>query len=257
MGSSGAIARTKGVLAPGRLRKPVRVAMVAALVLAFLATDARATTRSNAGVRGLILFAGDSNETLAAAQIDWALTGTPTTGNTPHKDNGYVVMMSSRVGASVRTPDCVSETQPCATNDYWKLKFEAIFAKAKPDAIVTNLGINDTLDPGTDTGPGYSHFKRKVDWFMQLVPSTTTVFWSNLPCKVEPESRRPGCLQVNWALAVSRVGWPNLVLLDWNPIANVHPEWIDPTSGVHFTEAGQAAWVAMVVDALDTHFHPL
>jgi hypothetical protein len=238
-------------------RTILRAGVAVALVFAVLVSDAAATTTSNAGVRGLVLFAGDSNETLAAAQINWALTGVPVLGDTPHKDNGYVVMMASRSGAAVRTPDCLPQVSSCPTNDYWKLRFQAIFAKAKPDAIVTDLGVNDTIEAGTQTTPGYAFFGRKIDWFMRLVPKTTTVFWSNLPCRIEPASRQTGCAQVNWTLALARATWPNLVLLDWNSIANLHPEWIDPVSGVHLTDDGNAAWAAMVVAALDARFPPL
>ena len=36
---------------------------------------------------------------------------------------------------------------------------------------------------------GLRHYGHKIDWFMSLVPRTTPVLWTNLPCAIEPPNR--------------------------------------------------------------------
>ena len=80
--------------------------------------------------------------------------------------------------------------------DYWKLKLASILPKVDADAIVNDLGIDDTFAPGTGTTPGYSLYDQKVDWFMDLVGGKP-VSGSNLPCAIEPPDLMTGCKAVN------------------------------------------------------------
>jgi hypothetical protein len=200
----------------------------------------------NDHVRGVVLFVGDSNITLGAATIDWDLTWKS------HNDNGYVPVLAARVGAGIRTLDCIDPTG-CTTYDYWQVKLAELSSKVQPDAIVNNLGINDAISPGTLATTGYASYGKKIDWFMSLVPPTIPVLWTNLPCMIEPPGR-PGCPQINYQLSLATTRWPNLVVVDWASVARSHLEYmLDPTS-VHLSDAGQQAWADTVTAALDARF---
>ena len=158
---------------------------------------AGASTSGNAHTRGLVLFVGDSNVTISAGAIDTELTWLE------HHDNGYVPVFASRVGASIRTPDCIDAAN-CSTFDYWKLKLGTILPKLDADAIVNDLGINDTLSEGTAGTPGYAGYGAKIDWFMGLV-GDKPVFWTLLPCAIEP-SVREGRVQAGECRVVASCG---------------------------------------------------
>ena len=179
------------------MRKILGALTIVAVVVAASPVGAALTTDDhNDHVRAVVLFVGDSNETFGANRIVWTLTWND------HNDNGYIPVMASRVGAGIRTPDCLDPTS-CSTNDYWQVKLGELGARVQPDVIVNNLGINDTESPGTQTTLGYANYSKKIDWFMSLVPPTTPVLWTNLPCSIEPADRASGCASVN-ALAGAR-----------------------------------------------------
>lgn len=234
-----------------RARRSGLLVTVAGLLLAGVTVaGAVGTTTSNSGTRGVILFLGDSNVTLAAQNIDWSLTWNS------HADNGYVPVMASRVGSSIRTPDCL-QPSGCATFDYWKTRLASLNGKVVPDAIVVNLGINDTASLGTSTTPGYASYPKKIDWFMALAAGRP-VLWTNLPCSIEPASRSTGCTTVNYALSLATERWPNLTVLEWNRRALNHTEYMAaPGVDVHYSARGLAAWTAFVVEALDRRFPAL
>ncbi len=220
------------------------LAMAAATGLVVF-TSVNALTTSNAHDRGVIAFVGDSNITINAAGIDWALT----TGT--HNDNSYTPVFISRVGSGIRTPDCI-DTKTCTTNNFWKTKLGEVLPKVNADIYVNDLGINDTAFAGTSTTIGYANYAQKIDWFMKLIPAGKPVLWTNLPCAIEPPSRLTGCQTVNFALAQAPKRWPNLTILNWAAVANTHKEYItDQGNDVHYNNAGYAAWNQLVVDALD------
>jgi lysophospholipase L1-like esterase len=199
----------------------------------------------NSGTRAVVLFAGDSNITLAAAEIDWALTWQE------HEDNGYVPVMASRVGATIRTPDCL-EPDGCSSFDYWADKLASIEDRVQPDVIVVNLGVNDAGEEGTATTPGYADYDAKVDWFMQLT-GDIPVLWTNRPCALEPPDVQPGCEVVNAALARAPERWANLTVLDWSERSGTDREVL-AAGDVHLTPAGRTRWTELVVEALDAEF---
>jgi hypothetical protein len=195
----------------------------------------------------VILFAGDSNITLSAEAIDLLLT------TQTHNDNGYVPVVASRVGSAIRTEDCLNPTN-CTTFNYWQGKLATILPKVNADAIVNDLGINDTPALGAASTPGYADYGQKIDWFMRLV-SGKSVLWTNLPCAIEPANRRTGCRAVNTALSLATQRWPNLTVLAWDLVANLHPEYMaSPGTDVHYGKLGQLAWAKFVVAALDKRF---
>jgi hypothetical protein len=190
---------------------------------------------------------GDSNVTLSAYPIESTLTWQE------HNNNGYVPVLASRVGAAIRTPDCLDSTN-CSTFNYWKLKLATILPRVGADAIVNDLGINDTVSPGTATTPGFSYYGQKIDWFMNLVGGKH-VLWTNLPCNIEPADRKTACQTVNTALSLADDRWTNLTVLSWNVAANSHPEYMaSPGEGIHYSTAGDVAWAKFVVAALDARF---
>jgi hypothetical protein len=223
------------------------IAAFIAVLLSAGALAAGAATSHNADTRGLVLFAGDSNITMSAGAINALTTWYE------HNNNGYVPVFAPRVGAAIRTPDCL-DAAGCTTFDYWKLKLATILPKLDADAIVTELGINDTAAQGTATTPGYASYGEKIDWFMRLV-GDTPVFWTLLPCAIEPPAREVGCKRVNAALTQASGRWSNLSVLEWNVEADPHPEYMSPSgSGIHYSAIGRAAWARFVLEALDARF---
>lgn len=229
-----------------RSKKALVVSMAMISLIFVSAVTVKALTTKNAHNRAVVLFVGDSNITLGAQNIDWVLTWNS------HNDNSYTPVFASRVGSAIRTPDCLDPVG-CSTNDYWKIKLGEIFSKVNADAVVINLGVNDTFDAGTATTAGYKSYNQKIDWLMSAIPSSTKVLWTNLPCDLEPSYRYTGCQTVNYALANAPKRWPNLVVLNWNMVAYGHGEYIN-TGDVHYTQTGHAAWANFVVKALDARF---
>jgi lysophospholipase L1-like esterase len=225
----------------GGLAALLAVGLVGLLVSA---VGGEATPR-NSGTRAVVLFVGDSNITLAAAEIDWALTWQE------HEDNGYVPVMASRVGSTIRTPDCL-DPDGCTTFDYWADKLAGVEDRVQPDVIVVNLGINDAMEEGTATSPGYADYDAKVDWFMELTDEVP-VLWTNLPCALEPQDVQAGCEVVNDALARAPERWPNLTVLDWSERAGANRDVL-PVGDVHLSPVGRTLWTELVVDALDAEF---
>jgi hypothetical protein len=232
---------------PRRALRPAVAGVLLAVLLTVGVVAAGAVTTGNASTRGVVLFVGDSNITFGSAEIDWTLTWRQ------HYERGYVPVLASRVGASIRTRNCL-DARRCTQFDYWKLKLATILPKVNADAIVNDLGINDTTNPGTATTPGYSHYGQKIDWFMNLVGGKP-VLWTNLPCAIEPPNRLTGCRTVNRALALARKRWRNLTVVPWNLLAYPHPRYMAfPGRDVHYSAAGEKAWSRLVVAALDDRF---
>jgi len=233
-----------------------RTAAISAAVFAFalvcgvtVASYATVNTATNAQLRGVVLFVGDSNVTLSSAQIV-----AETTWET-HLDDGYVPVLAARVGASIRTPDCIV-VKGCTTYNYWQIRLAALLKRVHPNAIVNNLGINDTASLGTPTTRGYAAYGAKIDWFMRLLPPGVPVLWTNLPCTIEPKSRLVGCRDVDGALAAATKRWPDLIDVNWAGTADSHPDWMifqGTTPEVHYTTIGDANWARLVVKMLDAN----
>ena len=224
------------------------IALVIVLVVSGVALAANAvTTTSNAGTRAVVLFVGDSNIVLSVESVNNELT------HGSHFDNGYVPILAARVGAGIRTPDCLDEAT-CTSWNYWRLKLPTLLPQIQLDAIVSNLGIVDTRVEGTQYTRVYAYYDRKINWFMNIVGSRP-VFWTSLPCAIEPRDRQTGCKAINLALHLAVERWPNLHVLKWGTAAERHPEYMkNPGTDVHYSPAGQAAWSKFVVAALDAHF---
>jgi hypothetical protein len=193
----------------------------------------------DAHVRGLIPIIGDSNVVLGATYITQGMSD---------RNNGYVPVMFGTSGSSIKTPDCGNP--PCATNNFWGIRLGEGLPKMQSDALVVELGVNDAKDAGTADGPGYTNYDAKIDYLMGLLPTDKPVFWTNLPCSLEPSSVMAGCAVINSALANAPARWASLTVLDWATPASGHPEYIK-TNDVHYTQAGYVAWANLVVGALD------
>jgi hypothetical protein len=210
-------------------------------------------------MRALVAVVGDSNISLGGRALVRDLTrGTGGVLNADHLTGSYVPLFVGVPGAGIRTPTCPASTPMCAGNDFWKAKLGPTFARARVDAVVSNLGVNDAFQPGTATTIGYAGYDDKIDSFMRLVPRTAVVLWTNLPCAIEPATLRVGCDTINRALAEAPARWPNLRIVDWAAAAGDRGSYIDPDAPpryrVHYSEAGYAAWSALVKQALDAEF---
>jgi len=133
------------------------------------------------------------------------------------------------------------------------------------DLYAANAGVDTgaelrsvTFVRGTATTTGYAGYEGKIDYFMELVPSSAVVLWSNLPCAIEPSGVRVGCEAINRALADAPARWRNLQVVDWAATAGTRSSYIDQDAParyrVHYSDAGYAAWSRMVKGALDAEF---
>ena len=194
-----------------------------------------------------IALLGDSNFVVSAAYVSRALTTRP---------DPYVLTLVTRPGIGIRFPDCPKNVS-CATNDWWKVHLAATRGRSSWDGIVVDLGINDTSTIGSQTSPGWANYGAKIDWLMRLLPAKP-VWWTNLPCRIEPPTRQVGCAAVNKALAAAPARWSRLTVLDWAKVADEHREYLG-TSGVdlvHLTESGSKAYAELIRRALDGRFSP-
>jgi hypothetical protein len=203
-----------------------------------------ALTTSPGNLRGVIVFVGDSNQTLSASQTAERLLD---------RDNAYALVDIARPGSAVRTSDCPGERTPCASYDFWQTRIAALEAKVHPDAYVIDLGINDTVRPGTATSPGYSAYGTKIDWLLAQL-GHVPIFWSNLPCSIEPAARANACAAVNAALTSAQARHDNLIEIDWSGAARGHRKYLGPANtgaDIHLTVAGAIAWSTLIAATID------
>jgi hypothetical protein len=191
--------------------------------------------RDDGHVRATIMFVGDSNVGFALSPVAFALT---------QADPSFAIVDVARAGTGVRLPA-----------DFWKVRLGEALPRSKPDGFVVNLGINDTVTAGSTNGIGYADYGAKVDWLLRLLPSAKPVWWTNLPCDIEPADRAVGCQAVNAALAAAPKRWRNLTVLDFAAQARRHHEYLLPSlGGVHLAGRGGVAWANLVAHALDARF---
>ena len=208
-----------------------------------------ASSRSSGHVRAVVVLLGDSNETIPGLEIANALLDRP---------DGYALVNIARPGSTIRTADCASDTAPCSTYDFWQTRVADLKARVRPEAYVIDLGINETSHPGRATGPGYAHYDLKIDWLLAQL-GKVPVYWSNLPCKIEPPNRAEGCTAVDRALAAAPTRHHNLTVIDWADVANGHREYLGAANtfwDIHLTDAGGNAWADLVARDLDARFPP-
>jgi hypothetical protein len=195
-------------------------------------------------VRAVISFVGDSNESLSATALQLSVGD----GVEPYAD-----VFLALPGAGIRGRLCGTQ-RGCSAPDLWDRRISEAGRQIASDGFVVNLGINDTLTPGTVTGIGYAHYGDKIDWLMAAFGGRP-VWWTNLPCSIEPPNRVDGCRAVNAALAAARSRWTNLKVLDWAAVARGHREYLlDGGNRVHQSSTGQAKWAQLVQHALDQRF---
>jgi len=207
---------------------------------------ARAAEPGNRGadrVAAAVTLVGDSNITFGSTQIAIALT---------QRDAPYAVVDLARGSTTIRTSDCSIGLTTCSTFNFWRTRLDQANARIATDAYVVDLGINDTAVRGTPTGRGYFGYAAKIDWMMRLFAGKP-VFWTNLPCAIEPPARAVGCAAVNASLAAATRRWRNLTLINWASVADSHPGYI-AAGDIHYRTAGDLAWATTVASALDKTF---
>ena len=195
-------------------------------------------------VRAVITFVGDSNESLGATQIQLTIGD----GVAP-----YANVFLALPGAGLRGRLC-GTLDNCSAPDLWKRRIGDMSEKISSEGFVVNLGINDTLTRGSATGIGYAHYGAKIDWLMPAFGGAP-VWWTNLPCSIEPDNRVQGCRANDGALAAAAHRWPNLRVLDWAFVARGRRDYLVADAyKVHLSPAGQHRWATLVEQALDKRF---
>ena len=179
-----------------------------------------------------VAFVGDSNVLRGADATIVTLRG-PAAHDAPR---GYVPSFFARAGMRLNPPFFAHEL---ATRRF------------RPDAVVLNIGINDTLQPDL-----YARYGLRVDKFMSLFPIWVPVLFPTYPVAIEPQVRRVGANAVNRAWAIATKRWPNLRIVRWGALADQHPEWIDqtnpvPPQRVHYNRAGYDALARLELAALN------
>lgn len=231
---------------------------IVATILAFLSTNQSTAVPTNTGTaRASVLFVGDSNIILNKSLMSYMTF-----------DNGkinypYTPIIIARAGGRIRTPDCAVTTN-CTTYNWWQPRIVNEIARGKPSAVVVNLGINDAISEGTsEFTPGYGYYGKKIDWLMGLIPTTIPVFWTNLPCQLEPANLLEACGKINQQLTWAAGRHANFKLIDWRSYAHSKSIKSDGTYNkdlymlpgqVHYNDAGYAEWNKLVISKLDTQF---
>ena len=215
-----------------------RLLAIAVVLLASACSGASArgkTAADDGHGRATIVFLGDSNISFALTPVAFALT---------ESDPSFAIVDVARASTGIRAP-----------TNYWKVRVQEVLARTEPDGFVVNLGINDTHLPGSVDTKGYAEYGTKVDWLMQLLPKKVPVWWTNLPCDLEPQNRVVGCGAVNAALAQAPSRWPNLTVLDFAAVARGHHDYLlKDTGAVHLAGPGATAWADLVSKALVERF---
>lgn len=219
--------------------KRFTVVLLAVLALATAADAAPYDQNTDANVKATILLVGDSNINRGANEITLALLD---------HQNGYVPTNISRSGMGIRG-------YSTSTNDaslYWQIKLAQVLPKIAPDAIIIDLGANDTATLGTapDT-TGYGWYAAKIDYLIALLPNIP-IFWTTLPCPLELAAYRAGCNIINTAIENAPARHANLTVVRWDTAALGHPEYMG--TAPHYTSAGYTAWSNLVVSSLDAQF---
>jgi len=179
-----------------------------------------------------VAFVGDSNVVRGTRETIATLRGP----NAHHAPRDYIPRFFAKAGMRLNP---VFFAHELATRRF------------RPDAVVLNIGINDTLHPDL-----YAHYGERIDKFMSLVPTWVPVLYPTYPVPIEPQARRLGANAVNRAWAIATKRWPNLRIVRWGALAAQHPEWIDqtnpaPVQHVHYTGAGYAALAQFELNVLN------
>lgn len=200
---------------------------------------------ADASLNKTVLFVGDSNYVFGAAKLTEAMV---------NRANGYLPEFAPRGGIGIRGYKQGYCTTACVNPDYWQTRLASVLAVVHPDAVVVDLGINDTALPGSLTTAGYSSYAAKMQWLLDRLPDGVPVFWSGLPTPIEPTDRVTGCNAVNAAITAANAAG-TIHVLRWYTLAYQHPEYMrDVYDDVHLSDAGNEAYAAMVTTALDTYF---
>lgn len=218
------------------------IALILIATLGVVGTPAAfSSTSSTATVRAFVAFVGDSNEVVMSQFV---------AGDLLERANPYAMINVATPGSGIRTRDC----RGCTTGLYWQRRLTSLTRQVQPDAYVVDLGINDSVTAGAATTVGFAGYGAKIDWLMRLF-NGKPVFWTNLPCLIEPAHYQTGCRAVDAALRAATKRWSNLRLLNWARIADLHPEYLTAGYwGIHLTDTGGPAWAKLVTLALNNRF---
>jgi lysophospholipase L1-like esterase len=115
------------------------------------------------------------------------------------------------------------------------------------DAIVINLGVNDTLAGYVTQDPAF-HMGRILD-----AAGTTPVLWLN-QAETLP-NHEVAAVAYNAALRTAADQYPNLTIVDWGAVLDQHHEYLDPDN-LHLNPRGQSIFAQLASDAIDAELGP-
>ena len=189
-----------------------------------------------------------------------AAAAQPKTFNVAFVGDSNVVRGTDATIATLRGADAHDAPRPYIPSFFAKpgVRLSPVFfahelasPRFRPDVVVLNIGINDTLHPDL-----YARYGRRIDRFMSLIPIWVPVLFPTYPVAIEPAVRRLGANAVNRAWSIATKRWPNLRIVRWGGYADKHPEWIDqrnptPRQRVHYTRAGYDALARFELNVLN------
>ena len=122
-----------------------------------------------------------------------------------------------------------------------------------PDAIVTELGVDDTVGPGAATAARLLEIHEE-DRMVHGVASSYDARCLDKPAVQSAVASATRELRARYALAW-KTRFPNLTVVDWNLASTaISIHGLDPGSDVHLSPPGQTAWTNLVLNVLDAKF---
>lgn len=185
------------------------------------ATAARRGAPADPSVSASVFFIGDSIMRSAVGPLQQVLVD---------RNAGLATVFSTSGGLGVDDSPYVAARLNAA-----------IPATGGFDAVVVNLGANDVLDGYVTPNPA-SHMRRILD-----AAGSTPVLWLN---QAETLVRRAAAAAYNDDLVATAADYPNLVIVEWGPRLDQHPDYLQ-ADGLHLNGQGQAAIANEMKMALD------
>jgi lysophospholipase L1-like esterase len=183
-------------------------------------TSTAIATPVTGGIRKPVtaLFVGDS--LLWESQVDVARLA---------RTAGWLPVIDGRPGSAIDGGVTISA---------WPPRIDALARFTNPDVAVVELGTNPCSNCPS--------LAAAIDADLAPLRQVSHVYWVNIKdySKIPPDPNA-----VNDAITAATKRWPNLHVIDLNDAFRGHSAWL-ASDDIHFTDAGNAAFASLIVDAL-------